>query len=119
MSKQREKKTDFKEREFSLMSKGIGSNYLTPQIVKYHNQNLQNCYFMKPNGVKCSMPKYYKDKLYSEENRIRVTNILQIRAEEKERKTLKYLLKKSNNPELLLEVRKNHLTFDKRISEVF
>ena len=79
ISKQRGKYKD-KEREFSLMSKGLGANYMTPQIIKYHKTNLKNC-FITDEGYKKSMPKYYKDKIYNESERPRVTKILQNRAE--------------------------------------
>lgn len=54
--------------EFALMSKGLGANYMTPRIVRWHKDDLLNrMYCVVPNsgGKKISMPRYYKDKLYS------------------------------------------------------
>jgi len=120
MSKQRQKSNkEQKNPEFSLMSKGIGSNYLTDRIKRYHTENLENCYYIKSDGIKLSLPKYYKDKIYDEQQRASTTSILKRRSEQKEAETLAYLLKKSKNPELNLEIRKKHLTFDKRNTEVF
>jgi hypothetical protein len=105
-------------REFSLMSKGLGSNYLTNSIKKYHSQ-LDNCYLTTENGYKMPLPKYYKEKLYNDTQRPLVTEIIKKRAENQREKTLKYLLKKSQNPELLLEIRQMYSKFDKRIQETF
>lgn len=58
-------KNDDRVPEFSHMSKGLGLNYLTPQIRKYH-QNLQNNFLTVPDGYKVAMPRYYKEKLFTE-----------------------------------------------------
>lgn len=56
--------------EFSLMSKGLGLNYITEAIRRYHKADLLNrtCCVL-PGGIKVSMPRYYKDKLYTVEER--------------------------------------------------
>lgn len=56
--------------EFSLMSKGLGANYLTPAMVRYHKNDLENrmnC--VLPDGKVIAMPRYYKDKVYTEQER--------------------------------------------------
>lgn len=111
-------KKDAQLREFSLMSKGLGSNYLTEAKKRYHAQ-LENCFLTTENGYKMPLPKYYKEKLYDDTQRPLVTKIMQERAEKQREKTLKYLLKKSQNPELLLEIRQIYSKFDKRIQETF
>lgn len=64
---------DDREREFSLMSKGLGASYLTPQIVEWHKLDLDNrVYVNLEDGKKASMPRYYKDKIYSENERKRI-----------------------------------------------
>lgn len=61
---------DDREQEKAMMSKGIGSNYLTPQMQSWHLQDLCNrMYCTTQQGVKLSMPRYYKDKIYTEEQR--------------------------------------------------
>lgn len=52
--------------EFSLMSKGMGSNYLTPSIIKYHKENLERAYVTTPDGFKVALPRFYKNKIYLE-----------------------------------------------------
>lgn len=60
-------------KEFQLTSKGIGANYLTPRMIEYHNRAIENCYITKPDGFTLSIPKYYKNKLYTEEKAKLVT----------------------------------------------
>lgn len=63
-------KNDDRLREFSVMSKGLGKNYLTPAMVAWHKRDLDNrMYLNLEDGKKCSMPRYYKEKLYSEDER--------------------------------------------------
>lgn len=66
-------RNDDRLREFSLMSKGIGENYLTKQMIRWHKQDLDNRMYLNiEEGKKISMPRYYKDKIYSEMERKRV-----------------------------------------------
>ena len=60
---------DVRTPEFSLMSKGIGDNYLTPEMVRWHNQSPDHLYCQTADGKKISMPRYYKNKIYSEYKR--------------------------------------------------
>lgn len=58
--------------EFALMSKGLGENYLTPAMIKWHNapterENRMHCTL--EGGKKISMPRYYKQKAYHEDIR--------------------------------------------------
>lgn len=56
--------------EFSLMSKGLGAVYLTDAMVRYHKADLENrmnC--VLPDGKVIAMPRYYKDKIYTEQER--------------------------------------------------
>lgn len=54
--------------EFSLMSKGLGANYLTPQMIDWHHADLlERMYLNIPGGKKISMPRYYKDKIYDDD----------------------------------------------------
>lgn len=56
--------------EFSLMSKGLGASYLTNAVVRWHKQNLRERMHLNSNdGKKIAMPRYYKDKIYSTEEK--------------------------------------------------
>jgi hypothetical protein len=54
------------EKEFSLMSKGIGKEYLTDQIVRYYKEN-QIPYVVWKDGQKMSMPRYFKERIFTDE----------------------------------------------------
>lgn len=57
---------DDRQIQFSLMSKGLGSNYLTPQMKKWHKSDLLNrMYIPIEDNKKVAMPRYYKEKIYT------------------------------------------------------
>lgn len=61
---------DDRQKEFALMSKGLGSCYLKPNMIAWHKDDLENrMYCQTVGGVKLSMPRYYKDKIYDEDER--------------------------------------------------
>lgn len=53
------------EKPFALMSKGIGKNYLTTSS-RYH-QDGKRFYVTYEGGIKGSLPRYYRDKLFTKE----------------------------------------------------
>lgn len=58
---------DDRQKEFSVMSKGLGKSYLTPQAIKWHKNKLEErMYLPLKDGKKASMPRYYKDKMYKD-----------------------------------------------------
>lgn len=58
---------DDRQKEFALMSKGLGKNYLTPEMIRWHKADLKNrMYINVGDGKKAAMPRYYKEKLYNE-----------------------------------------------------
>jgi hypothetical protein len=52
------------EQQFSLMSKGLGKNWLKPDTVKNY-QNKQIPYIIQGGGIKHKMPRYFKDIIYT------------------------------------------------------
>lgn len=58
---------DDRQKEFSLMSNGLGSNWLTPDRIKWYQDN-PTAYITLPNGEKGIMPRYYRDKLYQDKH---------------------------------------------------
>lgn len=58
---------DDRVKEFSLMSKGIGKGYVTPEIVAWHNSDARNRFYVSHNDEKTSMPRYFKSRLFSED----------------------------------------------------
>lgn len=56
--------------EFALMSKRLGANYLTPQMKRWHEEDILNRMYLNiEGGKKICMPRYYKDQLYTKEQR--------------------------------------------------
>lgn len=69
-------------KEFSLMSKKIGSNYLTLAIKNYHREEVTlRSYITTKEGFKMPIPKYYKNHLFDDEMLQQLTSFLQHRAE--------------------------------------
>lgn len=48
---------------FARMSKGLGINYCTPQMVRHHKRTKQN--FVRSNGVVGPLPRYFKEKIFT------------------------------------------------------
>ena len=70
-------KNDDRQKEFSLMSKGLGSNYLTKQMIEWHKNDLtKRMYVPMLDNKKIAMPRYYKDKIYSEIEKQKVANAI-------------------------------------------
>lgn len=57
---------DDREPEFSRMSKGLGENYLTPEIREYHKAEQGRLYVTNLGNHKVAMPKYYRDKIFTD-----------------------------------------------------
>lgn len=66
-------RNDDRLKEFSLMSKGLGKSYLSPQMCKWHLADLTGHYYCTiADGKKIQMPRYYKEKLYDELQRKKI-----------------------------------------------
>jgi len=75
-------KNDDRQKEFSLMSKGLGNNYLTKAMIHWHKNNLlERMYVPIKDGKKIAMPRYYKDKIYNEIEKMQVSSAIKILAE--------------------------------------
>lgn len=61
---------DDRIKEFGLMSKGLGANYLSDAMINWHAKDKNNrMYCNLMDGRKIGMPRYYKDKIYTDEER--------------------------------------------------
>jgi len=84
-SKQKHHANDDRQPQFALMSKGLGKAYLTPQMVQWHkNALIARMYVNLMEGKKASMPRYYKDKIYTEQERKRISHFVRLAQIEKE-----------------------------------
>nr|AXH75633.1 MAG: replication initiator protein [Microviridae sp.] len=63
-------KNDDRTPEFAIMSKGLGKEYLTPNMCRWHlSDKFERMYVNLLDGKKIAMPKYYKDRLYHDYER--------------------------------------------------
>jgi len=83
---------DDRQKEFSLMSKGLGSNYLTEKMIKWHKNNVEERMYCNLKGnKKIAMPRYYKDKIYSDFDKVRISNHIKEKSEEQEKQLINEL----------------------------
>jgi hypothetical protein len=70
MKGRHEPKTDCDDRspQFSLMSKKMGLSHLTPEMVKYYTENLIS-HVTLSGGTLTSLPRYFRDKIFSKEEK--------------------------------------------------
>lgn len=80
-------RNDDREPEFRLMSKGLGASYITDKMKRWHHADIENrMYCNLLDGKKVSMPRYYKDKIYNEQQRKRAAFFSRIKMEERKAK---------------------------------
>lgn len=119
LSKQH-KKDDDKEPVFSLMSKGIGKNYITNIAIEFHNRTFDYCYYSE-NSYKKTLPRYYKKKIYSEEKYKDISLHMATRHYNKSKTKIKQLATKwrmsEEKVENILEIRKYHANFGKQFGD--
>lgn len=65
---------DDRNPEFSLMSKKMGLNHLTPRMVKYYTENMIS-HVTLPGGTLTSLPRYFRDKIFSKTERIELNKL--------------------------------------------
>lgn len=61
---------DDREPEKARMSQNMGSNYITPEIIEWHQKNINRNYVVD-NEYKLPLPRYYRERIYTEEQRTR------------------------------------------------
>jgi hypothetical protein len=64
---------DSRQKEFSLMSKKMGLNYLTPQMRQYYKSRNIGA-IVTDNGQILSMPRYFKDKIFTKEEKQKIND---------------------------------------------
>lgn len=60
---------DDRLKEFSLMSKNLGVGYCTYGTAQYHAADLSRNYLTKVGGYRIAMPRYYRMKIFTEDER--------------------------------------------------
>lgn len=69
--------------EFALMSKGLGKSYLTTEMRTWHEQHYAN-YVILPNGVRQALPRYYRDKIFTDSDKKYISTLLSMRKHDEE-----------------------------------
>jgi len=68
---------DDRQKEFSIMSKKMGDNYLNEKMIKWHKNDLeQRMYVPIKDGKKIAMPRYYKEKIYTTQEKTRISSTI-------------------------------------------
>jgi len=83
--RKKEHERDDRLPEFALMSKGLGANYVQDeQIQRYHQADLSRLYVTREGGHKVAMPRYYRSKLYTEQQQKQQTQLAAEQQQQKE-----------------------------------
>lgn len=73
---------------FRLMSKGMGRDYITDDIIKYHNENVSALTYME-GGIKQILPRYHKQKIF-DKHKLEIVNGIANVVAEQTRKNVEY-----------------------------
>lgn len=70
---------DDRQREFSHMSRGLGLSHLTPEMIEYYEKTGNS--FVVVDQAKQRLPRYYRDKIFTEAERDAINAKAQIKQE--------------------------------------
>lgn len=86
--------------EFALMSKNMGLNYLTPQQLRWHIEKEANHVVLPGGHIQC-LPRYYRDKIFNDQDKVRMNRPVQRLHAEKMEAEIKKLMPKhdASDPE--------------------
>ena len=96
-------KNDDRAKEFSLISKGIGSNYITKKTKKYHKQDITRMYVTHPDGIRVAMPKYYRDRIFNDAEKTKQRDIISKLEEEEIKKYGQEFAKNYKNADITFD----------------
>ena len=83
---------DTRTKEFQRVSKGLGINYLTPQMRAWHHADLlERVYMPLGDGNKAPLPRYYKDKLYEQHHKNAIIDHMADKMPRRDEQTLREL----------------------------
>lgn len=91
-------KRDDRLKEFALMSKGLGSSWITEAKKKFYNENLDKTYTMQ-NGYRKAMPRFYRDRILTEENNHKQIDIIRTKVDARSQKKYREFLKSCGKTE--------------------
>lgn len=82
-------KYDDRKPEFSVISKGIGKSYLSPEIIQWHRDDLKDRMYVHFQHYKIAMPRIYKEAIYTQEEREEIGTHVVLKQKEDQRKKRK------------------------------
>jgi len=98
---------DDRVRQFALMSKGLGKSYVD-RGKKYHRKNPTQMYVTKLSGHKVPMPRYYRNKFFSEqEQKQQIGAIEQSIIDQENRERIQHDIEYSDNQQYTYEQAKD------------
>lgn len=86
--------------EYSFMSKGLGSNYLTRQMKKWHTEDVSRNYVVRHGGYKSQLPKYYRDRIYNDVEKAKQRSLIR----EAEKHKMDEIIQKCKNRKVPIDV---------------
>lgn len=89
---------DERQKEFSLMSKGMGKSYLTENMVKYHREDPTRLYLTTLGGYKKALPRYYRNKIWNESEREKQIELIKQIKQEQDEQEQKYYEQTNETP---------------------
>jgi hypothetical protein len=111
-------KGDNRLKEFATMSKKLGENYITQQVRYWHKIDLLNrCYIPMKGGQKIAMPRYYKEKIYTEMEKMMIAEHMQNVDCGKTVEKSRLKMEKESKQKDLLRIHKGRKAANKRLKE--
>lgn len=69
---------DDRVKEFALMSKGLGSNYVNDSTQAYHKADLSRNYLTVDGGIRIALPRYYRERLFDDDDKAQFGSIIEL-----------------------------------------
>lgn len=105
-------KRDDRQKEFPLMSHGIGKDYMSPAMLQYHADYIRNSQYTN-NGYERPLPRYFREKIWTEEQREEIRLDVQMQHDNRETEKEKAFYKKYPNGDY-----QKHLYHEREASEI-
>jgi len=68
---------DDRVKESSIMSKGIGRDYVTQEVIQHYKTNIDKMYILDDGNKRLALPKYYRNLIYDDKEKAKQTQIIQ------------------------------------------
>lgn len=91
-------KNDDRIKEFSRMSQGLGKSYLD-KMKEWHRIQPEKLYIVKRGGERIAMPKYYRDRIWDDDEKLLQLHLVADGLEEKEQEFIKNCIKNGKDPD--------------------